>query len=712
MATTSDTHPGNGSNKLFSITFPYLETSDIDVYLNGALQTITTHYTFANATTVEFVAAPANGAVILLDRNTNDSDASATFFPGSSIKAADLNDNFKQVLFLAQETNNNVANAVAGQIPDGTITSAKIADGAIVNADVNASAGIVATKLAFTQSGAGATVRTVDSKLKDIISVKDFGAVGDGVTDDTIAIQAAIDNAAQMFNQVAFPPAGAVYTSPIVVFPPGAYRITNTLNVYVGLTLTGQAGVPYTVEHTRIIMDTLGGTVNVNKNIFNLTRVFNGTQRSNNVTVTIEDLGFWITNPSSTLIARGGTGWLSDPVTGLGTGGTGSHIYCNEPCIDTRIRRCNFYSSPFAAINFASGATTAVFDVVDCEFDTPVSGIVLQSCTTIWPKITDSRFYGNSWGVYVNNCGGRVQINGCDFQSGCRVKINGSSTLDTITLTGNLLQGANASDNTFLVNTASKVNVTGNTFGISTESGIYLTNVDYGVISGNSIDNAGYNTPNSGSTTAPAAIRLVGCKELVVSGNSISTSAAATYNGYGIYAATNGARISRCTFSNNRISASYNGAGYRNQNRRLNVDTTDILIGNSFEVAAGVAQEYRGILSPTQGLYGYTATQATNTTVDIPLNNLGFARAFIQIQQVSTADNSLFDVFLSYVNFTGVWQIRGVNRDVTANVGLGPHTILTTNTVEFSISGNNLRLTFVNATDPMLYAVVLSGARA
>jgi hypothetical protein len=103
---------------------------------------------------------------------------------------------------------------------------------------------------------------------------------------------------------------------------------------------------------------------------------------------------------------------------------------------------------------------------------------------------------------------------------------------------------------------------------------------------------------------------------------------------------------------------------------------------------------------------------ASNTTVDIPLNNLGFARAFIQIQQVSTIDNSLFDVFLSYVNFTGVWQIRGVNRDVTANAGLGPHTLLATNTVTFSISGNNLRLTFVNATDPMLYAVVLSGARA
>ena len=106
MATTSNTYTGNGSNKLFSITFPYLETSDIDVYLNGALQTIITQYTFANATTVEFVAAPANGVAVLLKRNTDDLTLQATFFPGSSIKAADLNLDFDQVLYIAQETSN------------------------------------------------------------------------------------------------------------------------------------------------------------------------------------------------------------------------------------------------------------------------------------------------------------------------------------------------------------------------------------------------------------------------------------------------------------------------------------------------------------------------------------------------------------------------------------------------------------------------------
>jgi hypothetical protein len=110
MAVTSNTYTANGTNKLFSITFPYLDTSDIDVSVNGVLQTITTQYFFANATTVEFVTAPANGATVLLNRSTDDTALQATFFPGSSIKASDLNYNFDQVLFLSQETANSAAN--------------------------------------------------------------------------------------------------------------------------------------------------------------------------------------------------------------------------------------------------------------------------------------------------------------------------------------------------------------------------------------------------------------------------------------------------------------------------------------------------------------------------------------------------------------------------------------------------------------------------
>src|SRR5882762_3525185 len=52
-----------------------------------------------------------------------------------------------------------------------------------------------ATQIQFTPAGAGAVARSVQSKERDIVSVKDFGAVGDGVTNDAAAFQAAHDAA-------------------------------------------------------------------------------------------------------------------------------------------------------------------------------------------------------------------------------------------------------------------------------------------------------------------------------------------------------------------------------------------------------------------------------------------------------------------------------------------------------------------------------------
>lgn len=89
-------------------------------------------------------------------------------------------------------------------------------------------AGKGAALVGFKQAGTGTVARTVEDKAREWVSVKDFGAVGDGVTDDTVAIQAAINS----------------LTEGCVFFPKGTYRISSlTMKPRVTLVGDGPMGV-------------------------------------------------------------------------------------------------------------------------------------------------------------------------------------------------------------------------------------------------------------------------------------------------------------------------------------------------------------------------------------------------------------------------------------------------------------------------------------
>lgn len=125
MATTQNTYTGNGSTTDYSITFEYLKDADVKVTLDHVA---TTAFTFPNATTLRFTTAPGNNVAIRIFRDTDVDAARFIYSAGSSIKAAELNENADQTLYGLQETANT------DDITDQAVTTAKLRDGAVTTA--------------------------------------------------------------------------------------------------------------------------------------------------------------------------------------------------------------------------------------------------------------------------------------------------------------------------------------------------------------------------------------------------------------------------------------------------------------------------------------------------------------------------------------------------------------------------------------------------
>lgn len=122
-------YQGNGSTTKYSFAFPYIETSDIAVFLwnettetfdlctqvsnSAACSGSTTEYYFTSATPVDltFCVAPPEPpenrpdwfSNVIIIRQTDICQMVAYFYPGSPVRAQDLNNNFTQILLALQD---------------------------------------------------------------------------------------------------------------------------------------------------------------------------------------------------------------------------------------------------------------------------------------------------------------------------------------------------------------------------------------------------------------------------------------------------------------------------------------------------------------------------------------------------------------------------------------------------------------------------------
>ena len=153
----------NGGATSYAITIEYLKASDIKVRIDGTLQTYVAsspgsgQYTVSGTTVTLGAAAPSGTGNVHIYRETNVDTAAAVFVAGSSVKATDLNAIHDMARFGLSEARSKI---IESDIKDEAVTSAKIKNATIVDADISGSAAISQSKIATGNLPSGITVNS------------------------------------------------------------------------------------------------------------------------------------------------------------------------------------------------------------------------------------------------------------------------------------------------------------------------------------------------------------------------------------------------------------------------------------------------------------------------------------------------------------------------------------------------------------------------
>lgn len=249
---------GDGVQDTFTYDFPLFASEDMVVSLNGAEQAYGFTVNGAGNTdggTVVFDTAPASGVVVTLERRLP-LERLTDFIEGGDFSARAINTELDMLMAGLQQVDR-----MQGQMlrygdheTPGDITLPSRAQRANRALGFNADGDPIAVSLDgsmaapdFTATGTGAETRTSTDKLGDLVSVKDFGAVGDGLNDDTLAFQ------------------NALAAHDYVFVPSGTYLISNTVQVKNRKSLigAGQKSVIQAINNSFVAVECPAGYANI-----------------------------------------------------------------------------------------------------------------------------------------------------------------------------------------------------------------------------------------------------------------------------------------------------------------------------------------------------------------------------------------------------------------------------------------------------------------